>query len=380
MSLINKENINFKKSIYLTEEFCKINTYELEGKIKIVNLIKYILEKETKAEIKVSLEDAPYLIARLKGKTSNYRLLLEGHLDVVKANDEMFNIYIKDDVMYGRGTVDMKGGCVSILMAFINTFKYQKLDGDLYLVFTTDEEYSGETIKKILENKEIDKVDFAIIPEPTNCQIYNSHKGEAWIQVEFFGKAAHSSIPDLGKSAIYMATDYIYKVQEHIKTYKEDEVYGKEVLTVGVIEGGKSPNVVPDYAKLIIDKRYSPKNNIQTTIDELENILELCKKEDNDFDSKLTILGNWDSLYTNPANDDFKIVHKTIDKELNQKTSIGTWSAWGEGGYINKYNIPTIYFGPGETRFAHTSLEQININDIENVSKVYYEIIKELCK
>ncbi len=363
----------------LTKDLIKINSYETKGKIKIINYIKTILEKETWANITILEGDEPLLIAHLKGKNGKYKLLLEGHLDVVSAPSHMFSPILKDNIIYGRGSADMKGGCVSILTAFIQASKKSNLEGDLYLVFTTDEEYSGERIKFALENNYIPKVDFALIPEPTNCDIYNSHKGETWLEVEFFGKAAHSSIPHLGNNAIYMASSFIEKVKSHIKTYSSYEEYRRPVMSIGTIQGGTSPNSVPDYVKIVIDKRYLPGEDICVSLNEIETILKECRDDDENFSGKVNVLGDWSSLYTEPTSYDFIKIKNIISKELNREININSWSAWGEGGYINKFGIPTIYFGPGDTKVAHTNNECTSLIEVLQVAKIYSSVIQELC-
>ena len=54
-------------------------------------------------------------------------------------------------------------------------------------------------------------------------------------------------------------------------------------------------------------------------------------------------------------------------------------TGWGEGGFINMYGIPVVYFGPGDFKFVHTPNEQIPLSHIEKVTEAYYNIVKKLC-
>ena len=58
---------------------------------------------------------------------------------------------------------------------------------------------------------------------------------------------------------------------------------------------------------------------------------------------------------------------------------MGVMTGWGEGGYINMYGIPTVYFGPGDFRYAHRPDEQIPVDQIMEVAGAYYSVIKEVC-
>lgn len=113
-----------------------------------------ILKESCDATVTVYDADTeePYIIAAKTCENPKFQLLLEGHLDVVSPEgmEHPFDAEIKDGILYGRGSVDMKGGCGSMLAAFVNACQ-KPLEGDLYLMFSTDEEYAGEEIKKALE-------------------------------------------------------------------------------------------------------------------------------------------------------------------------------------------------------------------------------------
>ncbi len=383
------ENMKEQAVLY-TQDFVRINSYETAGKVEIINLAKSIIEKETIANVEIYDMDTnePFLIAKILCENPEFKLLLEGHLDVVSPEgmDDPFNPIIKDGIMHGRGTCDMKSGCAAMLSAFISCSKELEKDrtqqkGDIYFVFTSDEEYAGENIKKILKEGLIPKVDYTIIPEPSTLQICNAHKGETWLQVEFFGKSAHSSDPTLGDNAIYMASEFMSHIPELTATYNESrhEQFGVQTISVGVIEGGSSPNVVPPYAKITIDKRYLPGQDVEASKNEVDDIIEKCKANNPKFNAKTTVLGNWNSLYTSTETEDFKAIRKILTDYIGEEKDLVFWGGWGEGGYINMYDIPTIYLGPGELRFAHTPVEQVNVIEIEQCSEIYYKLIKHFC-
>ena len=378
--------MNIKENaIEYTAALSKINSFNIEGKREALKYAQNILSQNTNAEITMYDfdTDAPFLIASVKGSDSDFKLLLEGHLDVVSPEgmENPFSAEIKDGIMYGRGVADMKGGCGAIISAFIAAANDSGLKGQLYLMLSTDEEYAGEEIKTALSKEYLPKVDFAMISEPTNLQIHTAHKGEAWMEVEFFGKSAHSSIPHLGKNAIYMAAEFIIEVKKLIATYKDKAhpIYGEPAMSVGVIEGGSTPNVVPPYAKVTIDKRYLPGGSAEEFQEEIDTIINKLSADDPDFKAKATTIGNWNSVLTDRENKDFLAIKGVIDKVLGSDTPLGVMTGWGEGGFINMYGIPVVYFGPGDFKFAHTPNEQIPLSHIEKVTEAYYNIVKKLC-
>ena len=67
-------------------------------------------------------------------------------------------------------------------------------------------------------------------------------------------------MPHMGKNAIYMATAFLHNLQAYLPEMEKmaHPLYGAPTMSVGTIEGGSTPNVVPPYAKITIDIRYLP--------------------------------------------------------------------------------------------------------------------------
>lgn len=369
--------------IELTKKMVTFDTYVTKGKAEILNYIKGILSTETSAEINIYNEDKenPYLIAHLKSKSPEFTLMLEGHVDVVSPEGmvvEPFNPHENGDILTGRGVTDMKSGCAAMLTAFVAASKSTERKGDIYLVYTTDEEYAGAEVIEIMEKKLIPNCDFVMIAEPTDEVLCTAHKGNAWVDVEFFGKSAHASTPELGINSIYMASEFICRYKKYtdeLYAKQEDEIHGKPTLNVGVINGGTEPNIVPAYTKVRLDKRYLPGDNIENFIKEIEIVTEECKKENPEFNSKINIVVDCSAVILDRNND----ILKEVRTAIGEKCELGVFPGWGEGGYINKYGLPVVYFGPGDVKYAHTKDEQCSISQIIRVTEAYYNVIKKLC-
>ncbi len=369
--------------IELTKKMISFDTYAVEGKTEILNYIKEILSMETSAEVILYNENKenPYLIAHLKTDKPEFTLVLEGHLDVVSPEGMVvapFNAQENGDILTGRGAADMKSGCAAMMAAFTAAAKSLERKGDVYLVYTTDEEYASAEILEIMEKRLIPNCDFVMIAEPTNETLCTAHKGNAWVDVEFFGKSAHASTPELGINSIYMASEFICKYKKYTdESYvkQENDIYGKPTLNVGVVNGGTEPNIVPAYTKVRLDKRYLPGDNIENFIKEIEIVTAECKKENPQFDSKINIVVDCSAVILDRNNN----ILKKIKEAIGEKCEFGMFPGWGEGGYINKYGIPVVYFGPGDTKYAHTKDEQCSISQIIRVTESYYNIIKKLC-
>lgn len=247
-------------------------------------------------------------------------------------------------------------------------------------MFSTDEEYAGNEIRKALSTGLLPHVDFAMIAEPTDLKLITVHKGEAWADVEFFGRSAHSSTPWQGLNAIRMAARFVERLQpriEEIQTHATAD--GVPTMNVGVISGGSTPNVVPPYAKLSIDIRYLPGQSYEEYEAVLQDVLAECQKEWPEIKGSIKITGNWNSLQTDRSSPIVQRVAAAIEASTGRPVEYAVMNGWGEGGYINMFGIPTVYYGPGESKYSHKPDEKIEIARIPIAAKVYYTVIKNLC-
>ena len=384
----NKKTIDdFTYSIQLTQELVKYNTYDNDlDKLNSLKFVEQEIKKYTKADVKIYENEVngPLLISTLEIENPKFKLLLQGHVDVVSPEgvQDPFEAIIKDNIMYGRGTCDMKGGCASIINAFIKSAQLENQTGNIYLVLTMDEEYSSQQIIDILKKEYIPKCDFGIIAEPTEMQVITCHKGNAWVDVDFVGKTAHASTPEKGVNAIYMASEFINQLKiDLIDSYESqgDEFFGKPTLNVGVINGGSKPNVVASECNVRLDKRYLPGDCIETFIEEIEDVIKTCKQKNPDFKARINVIGDWPSVVVERDNKNLLKLKSILESSLNKDVEFTVGNFWGEGGFIQQQGIPVVYYGPGSISYAHTPNEHIIIDEIVEVSKGYFEIIKGMC-
>ncbi|MCS0543636.1 ArgE/DapE family deacylase, partial [Aeromonas veronii] len=141
-------------------------------------------------------------------------LLLNGHIDVVPEGDitqwdmDPYSAEVKDGKLYGRGSTDMKGGNVAMLLA-IQAIKESgiQLKGDVIFQSVIEEESGGAgTLATIIKGY---KADGAIIPEPTNMKIFPKQQGSMWFKIDIYGRIAHGGTRYEGVSAIEKAMTVI---------------------------------------------------------------------------------------------------------------------------------------------------------------------------
>ena len=145
------------------------------------------------------------------------------------------------DRIYGRGSCDAKG----IIVAQIAAAEKLKSDGmHVGLLFLVGEERDSQGAQ--VANEQPRGVRFLINGEPTENRLAVASKGTLRIELVARGKMAHSAYPELGESAVEKLLDALHEVRK-LKLPTNPKA-GPCTLNIGLIEGGRAPNVIPDYA------------------------------------------------------------------------------------------------------------------------------------
>jgi succinyl-diaminopimelate desuccinylase len=317
--------------------------------------VKDIVEKKG-LKTKVYEKNEVYSLLIAKEIKEEYEVILNGHLDVVPAPDKAFKPEIKKEagktLMYGRGTSDMKGGDVAILIAFLESLE-EGLEKEVALLFSTDEEVGGFNGIGYVVEKGI-KANIVFIPDGgNNWSVCTDEKGVFHIEFEAKGKSAHGSKVWLGDNALLK----LIKTYENMKK-KFNNKWGeaakddnwKPTINLGAINGGNAANKVPNEATMLIDIRYpSP-----VTQDDLEKIVE----------DSLVRGVTWKAISTGAplsidmGNKYLKKWMQIIDKEELEKEHGAS-----DGRFFAQKGIDVIITKPNSSE-PHIENEWIDINDL----------------
>ena len=166
---------------------------------------------------------------------------------------------IRDGRIYGRGACDIKGGMACMLTAVSRLAEQRPAEmPTIIMACSVNEEHGFSGAKEMGqrwasgESKLVPRVpDAVIVAEPTDLNVVVAHKGVARWTVHTRGRAAHSSRPELGVSAIYGMAKILNVLEEYARDVAPGRgahpLVGRPSLSVGVIAGGLSVNTVPDH-------------------------------------------------------------------------------------------------------------------------------------
>lgn len=387
-----------EKVTKLTQELIKARSYSGEEE-KIVEVLKKAFEEFGFDDYHV--DEYGNIIGRIKGNRPGKKILFDSHIDTVRVPEpekwsvEPFEGKIIDDKVYGRGATDMKGALAASIVAASEFAKATNKDfpGEILVAGVVHEEcFEGVGARKVSEYA---KPDYVVICEASELNLKIGQRGRAEIVFETFGKPAHSANPDKGINAVYKAANLIQKVQNLEMTYDEHLGYG--ILELVDIKSSPYPgaSVVPDYCKITYDRRLLVGETKESVLAPLESLIEEMKKEDPQFDAKVSYAKGEEKCWTGNTiigerffpgwrydeNEDFvQSAYKGL-KESGLDPEITQYSFCTNGShYAGEAGIKTIGFGPSRENLAHTIDEYIEIDQLVKAMNGYYGITKALLK
>lgn len=366
-----------KEKIQLLADIVELQT-ENNNEIDVCNYLTDLFDKyDIKSEILKVNEHRANIVAEI-GNGSPI-LALSGHMDVVDAGNQdnwsypPFQLTEKDGKLYGRGTTDMKGGLMALVVSLIELKEQNELPhGTIRLLATAGEEKEQEGAKLLADKGYLDDVDSLIIAEPTGSGIYYAHKGSMSCKVTATGKAVHSSVPFIGDNAIDTLLEFYNLFKEKYSELKQQDtkheldvapmfksLIGKEIseedanyasgLTAvcSIINGGKQFNSVPDEASLEFNVRPVPEYDNDFIESFFQNII-------NDVDSNklsLDIPSNHRPV-TSDKNSKLITTIKDVASSYVEQDEIFVSALVGAtdaSSFLgdNKDNVDLAIFGPG---------------------------------
>jgi acetylornithine deacetylase/succinyl-diaminopimelate desuccinylase family protein len=305
----------------------------------------------------------PNVLARvLPANRIRRRILLAPHMDTVGvASDEQFSPVEKRGRLYGRGACDTKGSIAVMLSALIEVAQSNQRPAGTEIIFCAlvDEEVGQSGSRALVKNKLT--ADLAIVGEPTGLRIVTAHKGDLWLQLETRGKAAHSARPDLGRNAVHLMakivdlleTDYAAQLRR-----RRHPLLRHATVSVGTIQGGRQPNIVPDSCRIQIDRRTLPGEN---NADVKREILRFIHRHS----LRATLVDTKDEapawpLETNPR---APLVQQFL--RLAGQTKPAGVDFFTDAGVLAASGVPSVVFGPGDIAQAHTPDEWVAVRQLD---------------
>jgi len=278
-------------------------------------------------------------------------VVLMSHIDVVDAPDDMFSPRVKDNALYGRGSIDDKYA-VALSLVLVKEYLHRlKKEGSSQkdlpfgVVITADEEIGGANgARRAL--KEI-KADFCIALDGGGLKkIVLKEKGIIKLKLIARGKTAHGARPWLGENAIENLIHDYQVLKAAFEISAPDHWH--RTLNFSRVWAGHSSNQVPDYAEALFDIRY-------TENDDMEKIFKKVQKE---------IKGELIVERKEPLFEGGGSSYLDLLLDITKDTEVGFEHGASDARFLSAHGIKGIVWGADGDMSQHSDDEHVNIDSV----------------
>ena len=310
-----------------------------------------------------------------------------GHTDVVPTGPEdqwthpPFSGHIEGDVMYGRGTADMKAS----IAAFIESLEeFMDSEPDLNyriaILLTSNEEGDAEDgfIDKIVDDmiEKDEKIDLCLVGEPTSYKkigdsIRIGRRGSLGGSLKIIGKQGHIAYPHLAKNPIHLAAPCIAELAQ-TEWDCGNEYFPPTSWQISNISGGTGvTNVIPGEVEIIFNFRFSTASTVKLLQNKVHQILD---KHGLKYNLDWSLSGK---PFLTPKGDLVDAVNDSINKVMNVRPELSTSGGTSDGRFIAEICPQVVEFGPINATI-HKINECVEVADIEKLSEIYQGTIENL--
>lgn len=316
------------------------------------------------------------ILLQFRNGADHPHFMLNGHTDTVGVGGMTiapFGGEVRDGRLWGRGASDMKGPLACMMAAALRLKQSPATwRGTLTIAFMADEEYRFRGVTAMLDQL-AELPDFAVVGEPTRLRVVRGCKGCLRFPVHAMGRAAHSSKPHEGRSAVVAMAHAILELERHFSTRLAQITapeFGTSTGSIGLINGGTGVNIVPERCTIQVDIRLLPGQDGQRTLAEIQALLrERCRQVPDvewQFDGPSVL----DPSFELPA--EHPLV-QTACAVLGQAQPDVVFFGC-DASKLAARGMPVIVLGPGDIAQAHTVDEFIALADLEAGTDAYLRL------
>ena len=366
-----------REAIALLAKLVSFDTTSADSNLQLIGFVENYLAQHGVASQRIANADGSKanLLATI-GPGMEGGIVLSGHTDVVPVagqpwTSDPFTLIERDGRLYGRGTSDMKA-FLALSLAAVPLLVACDIVRPIHLAFSYDEELgclgAPDLIREIIDLGYRPMA--AIIGEPTNMQIVNSHKSIHIYDVTITGREAHSSMVTEGISANMVAIDLLsilVQVAEAERGDHRDPRFDPpwSTLTIGTIHGGTAPNILARECRFTFDLRCVPDRDADAVLGPfwagVEEARMRLAAEGPETGITVEQLAKVPSLRSEADG-----AAERLSAMLSGANDPSIAVSYGaEAGQFQEAGLSTVICGPGSITQAHRPDEFIELSQIE---------------
>ena len=339
----------------LTEEMVKIPSVTLEETEICAFYERQLVDLGLEVDVREVTPGRPNLYARVRGNGDGPTLMLNGHLDTIP-NQTNQKCYRDGDLLYGRGTTDMKGGMAAVLgaaRALIDDINDGRIAADRIVIVEGDDELWVMSMGSMV---------FNITLTPSNG-------------------GRHTQYVDFRDNPIRFTGDLIAAVaarQDELDVNAVHPLAGAERIDLGIVNAGDYFNRTPVSCRFTGTRRWSPGKSADGVLEELRQLVAPIAQAGG-MTAEVTMEHErepFDTPLDDPLVEAVGGAHQQLFDE--DPRVIGRRIVGDANLYVHGSGVPTIYYGPSNET-AHADIENVSITRVVDSARVYLLAAMKYC-
>jgi succinyl-diaminopimelate desuccinylase len=309
-----------------------------------------------------------------------------GHTDVVPTgpleqwNTPPFEPTVKEGLLYGRGTADMKGSIAAMTVAcerFVQDYPDHK--GSIAFLITSDEEgpATNGTVKVVetLQARQ-EHIDWCLVGEPSSTKkvgdvIKNGRRGSLGCELTIIGKQGHVAYPHLSENPMHSAAPFLAEITTEVWD-QGNKFFPPTSFQISNIHAGTGvTNVIPGELNIICNFRFSTELSHQMIQQRVEAMLDK---------HSLTYKINWNLSGQPFLTTEGELVSAAVDSiraVAGIETTLSTAGGTSDGRFIAPTGSQVLELGPLNATI-HQVNECVSVADLDQLEQMYYGILQRL--
>jgi acetylornithine deacetylase/succinyl-diaminopimelate desuccinylase-like protein len=427
-------------AVDLMQQYLRINTSNPPGnEIESARFFKKIFDNHgIQSEIFEYKPGRANIIARLKGNGSKRPIILLSHTDVVTAEPASWEVdpfagIIKNNVIYGRGALDMKGeGLLHLMTMILLKREGPPLSRDVIFLGTADEEVDDEGSLWMIANKAdlFKNAEYLLTEGGDNLLEGDSvkivgvdvaEKAPFWLRLTATGLPGHGSRPvaDAATNRLIRAMNRILDWEAPVKLLPAVEQFFKDIaplqseplrskfsnireslkdpeiakaftcqrefnflvrntISITMLSGSKQTNVIPNAATCNLDVRLLPGESPEEFLYALKMVIA-------DPSIKIENINRFKQPNSSPIDTELfsLIARKTKEKHAGAVVTTKMLSGYTESQLYRQlgivaYGWAPIYTTPEEDEGVHGNNERISVKNVRQGTREFYEVVRDI--
>lgn len=318
-------------------------------------------------------------------------LLYDAHLDTNEVADDSewphppLQPVVENGALWGLGASDCKGGVASIVYGaaiLAAILKALKREGDFtvwVMGATLEEDAEGFALRSLVERDGL-RPDVVLLAEATDLSLRRGQRGRCEVRVRTTGRAAHASTPDLGDSALLKMLPIVSALQAMNASLPTHPVFGQGTQAVTLIEGPHTPNSVPSWCEIALDRRMMPGETagsilagIEAAVGPLGGTAWIAEQPVRTHTGlQLDGPSYFPGWYLEDGHPVLDAGLETCQHLWGARPAVDVWRFSTDGTYsAGAAGIPTLGYSPQEERYVHAVNDQVDLGKLEKAAAFY---------